>query len=115
MGAIAAAGGGGFVAHVSKNGGTLGVDLVESGDKAHLIVVGIKTTGAINAFNTSWGRKDTEKIEVGDCIPQVNKVIGEGMMEELKKKSNLQIQVRKCGELTVRVPKTGKLGLDMVF
>lgn len=101
-----------FTVNVSKGGGSVGLDVVQAGDV--LFVEGLKAEGAIIKYN---GDADADKkVVAGDFICSVNKVDqAAAMLEQLQKESNLEIVIKKSREMTVSVPKDGKLGLDLNF
>merc|ERR1712083_1122930 len=73
----------------------------------------IAAIGAAHDYNSSC--EAGKKIEVGDYIVNVNGTTGQEMFACIQKDNNLSIKIKKNCELTLSIPKVGKLGLDLAF
>lgn len=98
--------------NVSKDGGKmLGLEVAFLGDNI-MFVEKVQAEGAVAAYNEA---NPGAILEAGDHILTVNKVAGSAGLELLQKENNIELTVNKCKEVTLTIPKDGKLGLDLTY
>lgn len=97
-------------------GQTLGMYLAsgeQTLDSRYLGVEGFEKSGIMVNYNIE--AEPHFKIEPGDTIVGVNHESGMRMLDILRKESDLTITLRKAVEVTLAIPKDGKLGLDIQY
>lgn len=98
-----------------ENGQTVGLELNVLTD-AVMWVQAVQPAGAIAVYNQANG--EASGISPGDHIVRVNNISASDhakVIDLLQKESSFEISLKKCNEVTLTIPKDGKLGLDLRY